>query len=332
MSAPAVAPPPTKADRDLCERFFHYMLMMRELESRIELKLYRQGKILGGCYTGRGQEAIPVGSATLSEPGDWLTPSHRDMAALVIRGITPREILAQYMGRDGSLTRGRDGNMHMGCAERHCVPIISSIGASIPVAGGLALAIKYRGESNVVFNYSGDGASSRGDWHEGLNMAAVMDLPIVYLCNNNLFAYSTPLDRQMKISDIVDRVVGYGIPAEIVDGNDVFAVHEATKRAVEHARAGRGPYFIECKTFRISGHSAHDAADYVPSNLREKWTRRDPIQMLYNHMRDGLGMDKEELDDIRNRVLAEIDEAVEWALEQPFPDPSTLEDGVYETV
>ena len=332
MSAPAVAHLRNRVDRGLCERLLYYMVMMRELEARIELKLYRQGKVVGGCYTGRGQEAIPVGSAILSRPGDWLTPSHRDMAALLIRGITPREILAQYMGRAAGLTRGRDGNMHMGCPKRHCVPIISSIGASIPVAGGLALAMKYRGESNIVFNYSGDGASSRGDWHEGLNMAAVMDLPIVYLCNNNLYAYSTPLDKQMNVSHIVDRVAGFDIPSEIVDGNDVLAVHDASKRAVQHVRSGNGPYFIECKTFRMSGHSAHDPADYVPSKLREEWARRDPILMLQKHMVEELGADEQDFVSLRNQVLAEIDTAVEWALKQPFPDPSTLEDDVYEVL
>ncbi len=305
------------------------MLMMRELEERIELKLYRQGKVQGGCYTGRGQEAIPVGSALHSQPGDWLTPSHRDMAALLIRGMTPRDILAQYLGRATGPTGGRDGNMHMGSAEKHCVPIISSIGASIPVAGGLAFAMRYRGESNIVFNYSGDGASSRGDWHEGLNMAAVLELPVVYLCNNNLYAYSTPLDRQMKIRDIAERVSGYGIPAEIVDGNDVRAIYEATARAVAHARGGNGPYFIECKTFRMSGHSAHDPADYVPQELREQWSRRDPILMLQKHMVEELGADEQDFVNMRTKVLAEIDEAVEWALGQPFPDPATLKDKVY---
>lgn len=305
------------------------MLMMRELEERIERKLYRQGKVLGGCYTGRGQEAIPVGSAILSRRDDWLTPSHRDMAALLIRGITPREILAQYMGRATGLTRGRDGNMHMGCARRRCVPIISSIGASIPVAGGLALAMRYRGEDGVVFNYSGDGASSRGDWHEGLNMAAVMRLPIVYLCNNNQYAYSTPLDKQMVLPDIADRVTGYGIPTEIVDGNDVLAIYEASQRAVEHARAGSGPYFIECKTFRMSGHSAHDPADYVPNGLLEEWSRKDPILMLQKYMVENQGADEQDFVRVRQQVLAEIDHAVEWALVQPFPDPATLEDGVY---
>lgn len=331
MDALAVATPTAEIGLDLAQTLLRHMVMTRELEDRIETKLYRQGKVVGGCYTGRGQEAISVGSAILSQPGDWLTPSHRDMGALLIRGISPKEILAQYMGRAGGLTDGRDGNMHMGCPRRHCVPIISSIGASVPVAAGLALAMRYRGESNVVFNYFGDGATSRGDWHEGLNMAAVMSLPIVYLCNNNQYAYSTPLDRQMKIDDVIERAPGYGLPAEIVPGNDVLAVFRATQRALEHVRGGNGPYLIECKTFRMSGHSAHDRAEYVPAALREEWSRKDPILMLQKYMVDRQWATEQDFKQLRKSVLDEIDEAVAWALARPFPDPASLEDGVYET-
>lgn len=332
MGALALATPAADAeiDLDLARTLLRYMVMTRELEDRIETKLYRQGKVVGGCYTGRGQEAISVGSAILSQPGDWLTPSHRDMGALLIRGITPKEILAQYMGRAGGLTGGRDGNMHMGCPRRHCVPIISSIGASVPIAGGLALAMKYRGEPHVVFNYFGDGATSRGDWHEGINMATVMRLPIVYLCNNNQYAYSTPLDRQMNIDDVVERAPGYGLPAEIVPGNDALAVFRATQRALEHVRGG-GPYLIECKTFRMSGHSAHDRAEYVPGALREEWSRKDPILMLQKYMVDRQWATEQDFKQLRKSVLDEIDEAVAWALEQPFPDPASLEDDVYES-
>jgi pyruvate dehydrogenase E1 component alpha subunit len=303
--------------------------MTRELEDRIERKLYRQGKILGGCYTGRGQEAIPTGSAILSEPDDYICPSHRDMAAFLIRGVTAREILAQYLGRVSGLTGGRDGNMHMGCARRRLLPIISSIGASVPVAGGIALSMKYRGERNIVFNYFGDGATSRGDWHEGLNFAAVQKLPIVYLCNNNLYAYSTPLDKQMAVENVIDRAPAYGIPAEAVDGNDAIAVYEATQRAVEHVRGGNGPYLIECKTFRISGHSAHDSADYVPEGIKEEWAKRDPILGLQKTMVEKDWAGEVEFKKMREGILAEIDDAVAWALDQPYPDPSTQEDGVY---
>lgn len=330
MSATATASRIDEITPELANRFLYYMAMMRELEDRIERKLYRQGKILGGCYTGRGQEAIPVGSAILSEPNDYVCPSHRDMAALLIRGMTPREILAQYLGRAAGPTGGRDGNMHMGSAEKRLLPIISSIGASIPVASGIALAMKYRGEPGVVFNYWGDGASSRGDWHEGINFAAVQKLPIVYLCNNNQYAYSTPLNQQMAIENIADRAPGYGIVSEVIDGNDVIAIYQATRRAIAHARAGAGPYMIECKTFRVAGHSAHDAADYVPRELREQWSRKDPILRLQKHMVERGWASESEFKEIRRGILEEIDDAVEWALAQPHPEPGTLEDNVYE--
>ncbi|MDE0436766.1 MAG: thiamine pyrophosphate-dependent dehydrogenase E1 component subunit alpha [Bryobacterales bacterium] len=332
MSATAIASVSQEVTSDLADKLLYYMLMMRELEDRIELKLYRQGKIVGGCYTGRGQEAIPTGSAVLSRPDDYLCPSHRDMAAFLIRGMTPREVLAQYLGRATGPTGGRDGNMHMGCARRHLLPIISSIGASVPVANGIALAMKYRGEPNVVFNYWGDGATSRGDWHEGLNFATVQKLPIVYLCNNNLYAYSTPLEKQMVVKNVADRASAYGMPAEIVDGNDVFAIYEATRRAVAHARNGLGPYLIECKTFRVSGHSAHDGADYVPQHVREEWSKKDPILRLQKDMVERGWATEQDFRQVRQGVLEEIDDAVNWALEQPFPDPATLEEGVYEVI
>ena len=180
--------------------------------------------------------------------------------------------------------------------------------------------------------YWGDGATSRGDWHEGINFATVQKLRIVYLCNNNFFAYSTPLDKQMAVENVVDRAPAYNMPAEIVDGNDVLAVHEATRRAVEHARNGDGPYLIECKTFRIGGHSAHDAADYVPDHLREEWSKKDPILRLQKEMVDREWATEQDFKQLRQGILDEISEAVDWALEQPYPDPATLEDNVYENI
>ena len=330
MRSPALVPAIREITPDLCNQFLYFMGMMRELEDRIELKLYRQGKILGGCYTGRGQEAIPAGSAVLMEDADYLCASHRDMAALVIRGITPREIMAQYLGRQSGPTGGRDGNMHMGCIQRRILPIISSIGASVPVAGGIALSMKYRGERGVVFNYWGDGATSRGDWHEGINFATVQKLPIVYFCNNNLYAYSTPLEQQMTIADVIERAPGYRMPAEIVDGNDVIAIYEATRRGLEYAREGNGPYLIECKTFRMSGHSAHDDAAYVPREIRENWSQKDPILRLQKYMVEENWAGESDFKKLRQKVLREVDDAVEWALEEPLPDPATLEDNVYD--
>jgi TPP-dependent pyruvate/acetoin dehydrogenase alpha subunit len=332
MSAPAILNIPKKVDpdRELALEFLRYMTMMREIEGRIERKLYRQGKIVGGVYVGRGQEAIPVGVGLTADPEDVLLPSHRDLALFLIRGVLPRQIFAQYMGRVGGLTRGKDGNMHMGDMSRRIVAIISAMAASVPVAAGAALALKYRGTRNVAYCFFGDGATSRGDWHEGLNFAAVQKLPVVYVCNNNQYAYSTPLSKQMVCANVADRAPGYGIPAEIVDGNDVFAVYSAAERAAEHARAGNGPYLIECKTFRMTGHSAHDPADYVPPGLFEEWTQRDPIALLERKIVAADWAAEDEINRLHDQIRQEVDAAVEWAENSPYPDASELLDNVFE--
>ncbi|HTX34256.1 MAG TPA: thiamine pyrophosphate-dependent dehydrogenase E1 component subunit alpha [Bryobacteraceae bacterium] len=315
---------------ELAHRCLYYMTLMREVEDRIERKLYRQGKILGGVYVGRGQEAIPVGTALLAEPDDVLLPSHRDMAVMFIRGVPLRRVFAQYMGRVGGLTRGRDGNMHMGDLKLNIISIISALAATVPVAGGAALALRYLGKPGVAFSYFGDGATSRGDWHEGVNFATVQKLPVLYICNNNQYAYSTPLSAQMACANVADRGPSYGMPAEIVDGNDVLAVHSAARRALEHIRGGGGPYLLECKTFRMTGHSAHDNAHYVPQHLFEEWERLDPITRLRSKMLANGWADEAELDAVRAGILREIDEAVEWAEQSPYPDPASLLEDVYE--
>ena len=321
---------PPSPEADLARKCLYYMALMRETEDRIERKLYRQGKIVGGVYVGRGQEAIPVGSALLARPDDVLLPCHRDMAVLFIRGVPLRRIFAQYMGRVDGLTRGRDGNMHMGDLKMNIVSIISALAATVPVATGCALAMRYQGKNGVAFVYFGDGATSRGDWHEGVNFASVRKLPVVYVCNNNQYAYSTPLSLQMGCRDVADRALAYGMAAEIVDGNDVLAVYAATARAVEHARSGKGPYMLECKTFRMTGHSAHDAAHYVPKELFEEWERRDPIPRIEARMLAEGWASQAEIDATHAGIKREVDEAVAWAEKSPFPDPATLLDDVYE--
>jgi TPP-dependent pyruvate/acetoin dehydrogenase alpha subunit len=315
---------------ELAAKCLYYMSLMREVEDRIERKLYRQGKILGGVYVGRGQEAIPVGTALHARPDDVLLPSHRDMAVFFIRGVPAGRVLAQYMGRVDGLTGGRDGNMHMGDMSRNIVSIISALAATVPVAAGVAMALKYQGKDAVAFNYFGDGSTSRGDWHEGVNLATVQKLPVVFVCNNNQYAYSTPLSAQMACANVADRGPAYNMPAEIVDGNDVLAVYEATARAVAHARAGKGPYLLECKTFRMTGHSAHDAAHYVPPEMFEEWSKLDPIARLEARMIEAGWMDRKAIDAAHDGVRQEVDEAVAFAENSPYPDPNTLLEGVYE--
>jgi TPP-dependent pyruvate/acetoin dehydrogenase alpha subunit len=329
---PSAANPSAVPDGEagLALRALHHMVLMREVEDRLERKLYRQGKIAGGVYVGRGQEAIAVGAGLVMEPNDVLFPSHRDLALYFMRGVHPRQVFAQYMGRVGGLTHGKDGNMHMGDIKLRIVAIISAMAASVPVAAGAALALKYKGEPNVAFVFFGDGATSRGDWHEGLNLAAVQKLPLVLVCNNNMYAYSTPLEKQMACKNVADRGPAYGVPAEIVDGNDVFAVRETIARAAAYARSGQGPYLVECKTFRMTGHAAHDPGNYVPKHLWEEWAAKDPIARLERRMRGQGWAGQEDIDRIYLNIRKEVDEAVTWAENSPYPDPSELLDNVYE--
>jgi len=331
MSTTQAIPTGRREQAALAHKCLYYMSLMREMEDRIERKLYRQGKIVGGVYVGRGQEAVSTGAALLADPGDILFPTHRDMAAFLIRGIPAGRILAQYMGRADGLTRGRDANMHMGDLKLNLVAIISALAATVPVAAGAALALKYLGRKNVAMCWFGEGSTSLGHWHEGMNLASVQKLPVVWICNNNQYAYSTPMAAQMACANVADRGPAYNIPAEIVDGNDVLAVQEATRRALEYVRAGNGPYLLECKTFRMTGHSAHDAAHYVPPGLFDEWSKLDPIARLETRMTAEGWAERDEIDALRAAIRKEVDEAVAFAEASPYPDPATLTDGVYES-
>jgi pyruvate dehydrogenase E1 component alpha subunit len=267
----------------------------------------------------------------VAQAQDVMLPAHRDLAVFLIRGVPAGRIIAQYMGREGGLTRGRDGNMHMGDLKHGIVAIISALAATVPVAAGVAMALRYKAIDGVAFSYFGDGSTSRGDWHEGVNFAAVQKLGVVFICNNNQYAYSTPLSAQMACANVADRGPAYNIPAEIVDGNDVLAVHEATQRARAHARSGKGPYLLECKTFRMTGHSAHDAAHYVPPGLFDEWGKMDPITRLEARLLAEGWADPEALERARAAVHREVDEAVAWAEQSPFPDAATLTEDVYES-
>ena len=316
-------------DAETHRRMLHYMVLTRELEDRIERKLYRQGKVVGGVYVGRGQEAIGVGSCIQTRPGDVICPSHRDMGAFLIRGMSPARILAQYMGRRDGYTRGRDGNMHMGDLDSHVIAFVSMLADNVPLAAGIGLAFKIRHEDHVVLCYFGDGATSRGDWHEGLNLASVQKLPVVYICNNNQYAYSTPVSAQMAVKHVADRAAAYAMPGETIDGNDVLAVHESVGKAIARARVGEGPSLIECLTFRMTGHSAHDDAGYVPKELFKEWEAKDPIRRYEQLLVQGQILKSSDCEWIRRSAVEEVDRAVEWAERNPYPDPRDCLLGVY---
>jgi pyruvate dehydrogenase E1 component alpha subunit len=246
-----------------------------------------------------------------------------------MRGITPRRIIAQYMGRKTGLTRGKDGNMHMGDMNHNVIAFVSHLADNVPVSAGVALAFKMRGESNVALCYHGEGATSRGDWHEGINLASVHKLPVVYFINNNAYAYSTPQDLQMNIDNVADRAEGYGIPGEVVDGNDITAVYHAAKKAIDRARSGGGPSLVEFKTFRMTGHSAHDDAGYVPEELFEEWRKKDPILRYEKELLKEGVLSNEEIDKMQKEISAIIDDAVDWAENEPLPTADDLEKNVY---
>src|SRR6201987_2460098 len=266
------------------------MLLMRGLEERA-MTLYRQGKVPGSFYDGYGQEAVSAGAAFAMAPEDRLCILHRDLAAHLIRGVTPVRILSQYMGRAGGVTRGRDGNVHFGDRRLGCVGMVSMLPDMMLVATGMAMAFKLRGERRCALTWVGDGATSRGDFHEAMNWAAVQRLPVIFVLENNQYAYSTPLDKQFAV-DPVERARTYGFRGERVDGNDAEAVFEATRRARERALAGSGPTLIEAVTMRMHGHAAHDDMRYVPAELVERWRARDPIDRQERRVAE-LGVDVE---------------------------------------
>jgi len=297
--------------------------MMRGLEERA-MGLYRQGKVPGSFYDGYGQEAVSAGAAFAMAAEDRLCILHRDLAAHVIRGVTPDRILAQYLGRSGGLTQGRDGNVHFGDRHLGCVGMVSMLPDMMIVATGMAMAFKLRGERRCALTWFGDGSTSRGDFHEALNWAGVQRLPVVFVLENNQYAYSTPLDKQFAV-DPVRRADAYGIVGTTVDGNDAEAMFEATRAARERAIDGGGPTLIEAVTMRMHGHAAHDDMKYVPKAQVELWRARDPIDRQVARLRE-LGFD---VDALRDQVKVEIDAAVQVALASPMPDPASATEGVF---
>ena len=299
------------------------MLTMRGVEERA-MTLYRQGKVPGSFYDGFGQEAVSAGATWAMGPRDRLCILHRDLAAHVIRGVEPARIFAQYMGRAAGITRGRDGNVHFGDRTKGCVGMVSMLPDMMLIATGLAMAFKMRGEQRVAMTWFGDGSTSRGDFHEAMNWAGVQKLPVIFVLENNQFAYSTPLEAQFAV-DPVHRAESYGFPGWSVDGNDVEAVFEATREARERALAGEGPTLIACETMRMHGHAAHDDMKYVDKERLEEWRRKDPIERQ-ERVLEGLGVD---VAAVRAEVAAAIEAGVEEALAMPMPDGATATAGVF---
>ncbi|HVH26286.1 MAG TPA: thiamine pyrophosphate-dependent dehydrogenase E1 component subunit alpha [Vicinamibacterales bacterium] len=299
---------------------FYWLKLIRAFDERLSI-LVRQGKVRSGVYTGIGQEAIIVGTCFGLRREDYICPLHRDLGSFLMKGVDPKVMMSQMFAKTTGLSQGRDSALHSGVNELGIFGNTSMLGANLPVAAGLALTFKMEKTDNVVVAYFGEGASNVGDFHEALNFAGVQHLPIVFVCENNLYAYSVPVERSMAIDDVADRAESYGFEGVAINGNDVLAVYQSTQGALARARNGHGPTLIECKTYRWHGHSEHDKAFYRTDEELAMWKSRDPIPTFTTFLLARNVLSTEKLKEVEQRVTATIDEAVEFALNAPDPAP-----------
>jgi TPP-dependent pyruvate/acetoin dehydrogenase alpha subunit len=315
--------------REQLVEIYRWMLLNRRMETALE-NLYKQGQVVGGVYFGLGQEGCSCASAYALHKDDWMGPMIRNQGALLVRGFRPADIMMQYMAKSGSPTGGRDTTSHFGDLDkRNVVSPISMLGDLIPVLAGVALGARLQGKQIAVMTYIGDGGQSTGVTYEGLNFAAVQNLGLVLIVENNLWAYSTPADMQFRVKDLAERAIGYGIPGVIVDGTDACQVYDACHEACERARRGEGPTLIEAKMMRMKGHAIHDAAEYVPKPLFEYWKRRDPILRLEHYLINNKWLTPAENKKLIASVERQLEEDREIAVNSPMPTPESAVGGVY---
>ncbi len=308
---------------------YYWMRLTRTLEERL-VALYRQTKVVGGLFRSLGQEADSVGSAYALERRDILSPLIRNLGSMLVKGATPIEILRQYMAKGDSPTRGRELNIHFGDTDRGFIGQISPLGDMVPVMAGVTLSFKMRGEDRVGLVYVGDGATSTGAFHEGINFAAVQRCPLVVVVENNGYAYSTPTSKQTAAKQFVDKAIGYGIPGERADGNDVLAVYDVTKGAVDRARRGEGVSLIELMTYRRKGHAEHDNQSYVPAGEIEPWERdNDPLTRYSARLRDEFAFSAADIEAIDERARAEVAAATGLADQAGMPEALDALVGIY---
>ncbi|MBI3789409.1 MAG: thiamine pyrophosphate-dependent dehydrogenase E1 component subunit alpha [Gemmatimonadetes bacterium] len=325
----ALGPHAAALGRDRQLELYYWMRLTRQLEERL-VNLYRQTKVVGGLFRSLGQEADAVGSAFALEKGDILSPLIRNLGSMLVKGATPVEILKQYMARGDSPTRGRELNIHFGDLERGFVGQISHLGDMVPVMAGVALSFKLRKEKRVVLVYVGDGATSTGAFHEGINFAAVQQVPMVVIVENNGYAYSTPTAKQTRAKSFADKGIGYGIPGVTADGNDVLATYEVTREAVNRARAGGGVTLIELMSYRRKGHAEHDNQSYVPPGEIERWAaENDPVDRYVARLTGEFGFTPADLAAVDARVQQEIDAATDAAEQSGVPEALDALEGIY---
>jgi TPP-dependent pyruvate/acetoin dehydrogenase alpha subunit len=304
--------------------------LCRYFDERMEA-LYRQGRLPGAIYSGRGQEGTHVGAAFALRDDDSLFCTHRDLSAQLTKGLDLKRVMAQFWGRIDGYTRGRDGNSHIGDWQGHrTFTALSMLPDGYPVATGAALAYKRKGAEQVALAICGDGSTSNGRWHESLNVSAIHKLPVVWVVNNNQWAYSTPNSLEFAVATIAERAPAYGMPGYRVEGSNVLEVHAAVREAAERARSGGGPTLIESVSLRWRGHAGHDAATYVPTEMLEDYTaNRDPVLKFQNLLLESGAIDEAGVSEIQSRVTREFDEGYEFAQTSPLPVPDDVERGLY---
>src|SRR6186713_67393 len=309
---------------------YRYLKLTRLVEERL-VNLYRQTKVVGGVFRSLGQEATAVGSAYALEPSDFVTPLIRDLGAVLVKGIRPRDIFAQYMAKAWGPSGGKDLNIHFGDMQKGFIGPISHLGDMIPIMTGILLGARMQKKNFVAIAYIGDGGMSTGAFHEGLNFAAVQRLPLIVVAEFNHYAYSTPTALQTAVKDLAEKASSYGIPGHIVDGNDVVACYETTRRAVDFARRGGGAVLIEAKTYRRKGHAEHDDQRYVPPAEIEWWEKNnDPLDRFEHYLLTGKVANQGKLDEITADVVREIEEDCAWAESSPMPDADQAAYGVFD--
>lgn len=307
---------------------FRKMVEIRFFEEKV-FDLYAQNLVPGTIHLYAGEEAVAVGVCAALERDDYITSTHRGHGHCIAKGADLKRTMAEILGKKSGYCKGKGGSMHIADFSIGMLGATAVVGAGIPIAVGAGLSIKLRKTRQVVACLFGEGASNQGTFHEGINMASVWKLPVIFICENNLYAMGTRQSRVMNIENIADRAIAYGIPGVVVDGNDVLAVYEVTVKAVERARNGEGPTLIECKTYRHKGHSRVDPAKYRPKEEVEEWLAKDPIKRFKEKLlRDGILIEAE-IQQIEREVAAEIEEAVRFAMESPYPEPEEALEDVY---
>jgi len=307
---------------------YRRMLEIRYFEEKV-FELYGQNLVPGTIHLYAGEEAVAVGVCANLRSDDYITSTHRGHGHSIAKGAQLGRVMAEILGKETGYCKGKGGSMHIADFTIGMLGATAVVGAGIPVAAGAGLSIKLRGTDQVVACFFGEGASNQGTFHEGINIAAVWNLPVVFVCENNLYAMGTRQSMVMKTSNVADRAAAYGIPGVVVDGNDVLAVYEKAHEAVERARRGEGPTLIECKTYRHKGHSRFDPAAYRPKDEVEEWLRRDPITRFKNKLAETGVLTEAEAEKIRKEAVVAVEEAVRFAMESPYPAPEEALEDVY---